>query len=132
MTYYDLAITAPEYLLAANALSPEEWSHEEAGDGFYVLPVSYEDFLARTLEYMSEACFESCFGRFYRGIDGSLAVRYVTAEDSITLYQFAGARKEADGTFSAELTMQEGSVLTVPFSAEERGGHYRITEIHFQ
>lgn len=132
MTYYDLAITAPEYLLAANDLSPDEWSHEEAGDGFYVLPVSYEDFLARTLEYMSETCFENCFGRFFRGIDGSLAVKYATAEDGIELYQLFRVRAEEDGSLSAELLRKDGSTLTVPFSAEERGGHYRITEIHFQ
>ena len=132
MAYYDLAIAEPEFMLAANGLAPEKWSHEKAEDGFYVLPVSYEDFLARTLEYMSESCFESCFGRYYRNIGGSLAVRYVTAEDNVELYQLAGVREEADGTFLAELARKDGSTVTVPFSAEEADGRYRITAISFE
>ena len=132
MAYYDLAIPGPEFMLAANDLIPEEWTHEEAEDGFYVLPVSYEDFLARTLEYMSESCFESCFGRFYRNVGGSLAVKYVTAEDDVELYQLAGVREEADGAFLAELARKDGSTVTVPFSAEETDGRYRISEISFK
>ena len=132
MAYYDLAIPEPEFMLAANGLVPAEWSHEKAEDGFYVLSVSYEDFIARTLEYMSEACFESCFGRYYRNIGGSLAIRYVTAEDDAELYQLAGVREEADGTFSAVLARKDGSTLTVPFSAEENEGRYRISEISFK
>ena len=50
ITYYDLAVAAPEFMLAANDLAPDEWSHEEAEDGFYVLPVSYDDFLDRTTQ----------------------------------------------------------------------------------
>ena len=129
ITYYDLAVTAPEFMLMANGLVPEEWSHEPADDGFYVLPVSYEDFLARTTQYMSEACFERCFGHFFRDIDGSLAVRYMTAEDNVTLYQFAGVRTEADGSLRAEFALRDGTTVAVPFSVEEYEGRYRITEI---
>ena len=127
--YYDLALTAPELMMMANGLIPEEWSHEQADDGFYVLPIAYDDFLARTEEYMSEACFERCFGRFFRNVGGSLAVRYVTAEDNVTLYQFAGVRTEADGSLRAEFALRDGTTVAVPFSVEEIEGRCRITEI---
>ncbi len=131
ITYYDLALASPTYMLTANGLAPDEWSGEETEDGFYVLPVSYEAFFTRTMEYMSEDCFESCLGRFYRNADGSLAVRNVTGEDGVELYQLLRVREEGDGTFSAELTRQDGSTLSVPFSAEESEGRYRIKEIRF-
>jgi hypothetical protein len=129
LTYYDLALASPEYMLTANDLAPDEWSREEAEEGFFILPVSYEVFLNRTLEYMSGDCFESCFGRFYRDIDGSLAVRYATSEDVVELYQLLRVCAEEDGSFSAELARKDGSTLTVPFSVEESEGGYRIKEI---
>ena len=129
LTFYDLALASPEYMLTANDLAPDEWSREEAEDGFYILPVSYEGFFARAQEYMSKDCFESCFARFYRDIDGSLAVRYATSEDGVELYQLLRVIEQGDGSFSAELARADGSTLTVPFSAEESEGRYRITEI---
>ena len=129
LTFYDLALASPEYMLTANDLAPDEWSRVEAEDGFFILPVSYEGFLARVREYMSKDCFESCFARFYRDIDGSLAVRYATSEDGVELYQLLHVIEQGDGSFSAELTRADGSTLTVPFSAEESEGRYRITEI---
>ena len=129
LTFYDLALASPEYMLTANDLAPDEWSREEAEDGFFILPVSYEGFLACVREYMSKDCFESCFARFYRDIDGSLAVRYATSEDGVELYQLLRVIEQGDGSFSAELTRADGSTLTVPFSAEESEGRYRITEI---
>ena len=129
LTFYDLALASPEYMLTADDLAPDEWSREEAEDGFFILPVSYEGFLARAREYMSKDCFKSCFARFYRDIDGSLAVRYATSEDGVELYQLLRVIEQGDGSFSAELTRADGSTLTVPFSAEESEGRYRITEI---
>ena len=129
LTFYDLALASPEYMLTANDLAPDEWSRVEAEDGFFILPVSYEGFLARVREYMSKDCFESCFARFYRDIDGSLAVRYATSEDGVELYQLLRVIEQGDGSFSAELTRADGSTLTVPFSAEESEGRYRIKEI---
>ena len=132
LTFYDLAFASPEYMLAANDLAPDEWSREEAEDGFYILPVSYEGFFARAQEYMSKDCFESCFARFYRDISGSLAVRYATSEDGIELFQLLRVIEQGDGSFSAELARADGSTLTVPFAVEESEGRYRIKQILFE
>ena len=132
LTFYDLAFAWPEYMLAANDLAPDEWSREEAEDGFYILPVSYEGFFARAQEYMSKDCFESCFARFYRDISGSLAVRYATSEDGIELFQLLRVVEQGDGSFSAELARADGSTLTVPFAVEESEGRYRIKQILFE
>ena len=129
LTFYDLALAAPDYMLMANDLAADEWSREEAQDGFYVFPVSYEAFFDHTMEYMSEDCFESCFARFYRNLDGFLAVRYPTSEDGVELYQLLRVTEQEDGSFTAELARFDGSTLTVPFSAEESEGRYRIKDI---
>ena len=78
---------------------------------------------------MSEDCFESCFARFYRNLDGSLAVRYPTSEDGVELYQLLRVTEQGDGSFTAELARFDGSTVTVPFSAEESEGRYRIKDI---